>query len=156
MSELYRIFQSQKRYGKMIKDQVATREIRSKWTTVMGRLAKPLTLSYVRHGNMVLTTTNPMWVNEIQFVKDQIINAVNPILKGRYRIRDIRVVYAKEGSFQQRGGRQKRRPYSPESLLKRIQGDVNEKKKKGMTLCVICSEIYVKKGICSFCRTSSV
>ena len=121
------------------------------WGRVMGPLADQLKFSFLKEGVLMLEATNPMWVNESLFYRDQILDKVNAFFSGSYRVKQVKVQLSRSKLeiISSNSG------YVGKSLEEKIRMEVERKMALGYVLCKYCRDVYTPEGICVFCRIAS-
>jgi hypothetical protein len=150
MDNLGAIFGEDKKLNTLFVMKRITAFLEAHWPEISGKLAKELKVSYFRDGVLVLESSNQMWVNEIGFYHQDLLNRISEITQkyGRkFKVFKVRVVF--------------RPPVLEKESVSLVvfKGDFLEKLKllkeyklkKGMRLCSRCGLVYTMEDPCITC-----
>lgn len=155
MDNLSSILADQKGYQDFFIAHRITRFIQAHWAEMAGKLALELRVAYFKNGILVLESSNQMWVSEVAFYQQDVLNRINEVTKAhgrKFKIFRLKVVFRPEDSADRPiAGLGEGLPdlrESPEKL--RVMNEM--KMKQGMAFCRCCFAVLTDGGICSFCR----
>jgi hypothetical protein len=151
MDDLGRILSKEGRFRPILNEFSFSRQLRFDWVKVVGALSEHLSVSHVHRGTLFLEASNYMWVTEIGFYRDQLLEKISQSFP-KSRIKKVEVSYVKK------------EVHSQTSLgdnfpigmgfEEKIRREVERKLALGYRLCRSCGDVYALEPICVFCRVS--
>ncbi len=155
MDNLSSILAEQKGYQDFFISYRITRFIEAHWVEMAGKLALDLRVAYFKNGILLLESSNQMWVNEVAFYQQDVLNRINEVSKAygkKFKIFRLKVIFSP-----------KVRDDHPQSELGNGLPDLRKsseklrvmnelKLKDGMLICRSCFSVFTEGEICSFCR----
>ncbi len=150
MRNLSDILGDEKKFRPYLNEYRYSKKLSLEWPTVMGPLSAQLHFSYLKERVLMLETAQAMWVNEIAFYKDQILEKVNTFFLGKYKVKQVKVQFSKkkETILGSELG------YIGLSLEDKIRAENERKLALGYILCRYCRDVYTEDGVCVFCRSA--
>ena len=130
-----------------VTDRKIEYRIKEIWPDVAGQLADQLRISYYRQKHLYLSSVNPVWRAEVEFISQHIVKDISKRL-GR-KVVD-RLIVVDEPLETDRDGLVKESICQPLDVLIRNANEV--KRSKGMSLCSRCNDIYCFEDVCVFCN----
>lgn len=125
----------------------AEKRIRSVWADVAGQLADQLAIGYFREGVLYLSSTNPIWRAEVEFISGHLLKKLGKSV-GSAIVKKIQVVDDLVECKKVEKG-----PSNEGLSLEQLVKFENEKRRKdGMSLCLRCEAVYSYESECLFCR----
>ncbi len=156
MDRLGQIFKKQTLLSELSKTHLVVAVIQSSWEDVFGKLAKHLRFSSYKKGVLTIVSDNPMWINEIDFYKTDLIKKMNEKITAE--LGHKKAVFQLKISFE-KAGKKAAEPSvkKPEKmdLKSLIEHENKMKKENGFKLCEKCSSMYTKETYCFFCLQDS-
>jgi len=150
MEKLGSIFN--KKSPKALHEVISSHEIHRKllqhWDTIFGKLGQHLAFIHVRKGIVHVRCDNPMWVNEIDFYKQELIEKMNRLFP-KTCIYNLKIIYEKTEPKPVADVNEEK--LSLKDLI--IQRN-KDRKKFGKTLCSECGLVYTSDSSCIYCRTN--
>lgn len=152
MRNLSDILGDEKKFRPYLNEYRYSKKLSLEWPSVMGPLSAQLRFSYLKDRVLMLETTQVMWVNEIAFYKDQILEKVNIFFLGKYKVKQVKVQFSKkkETVLESKAG------YIGFSLEEKIKAEDERKLALGYVLCRYCRDVYTEDGVCVFCRSAVI
>ncbi len=155
MDDLLHILGGNKIFQELVSQRKSLQVLKANWTDIFGKLSDQVQLEFFRGKSMVLSTSNPIWMGEIRYYKDDILTKVNrvlhPVTGKKTTITDLRIMvekFAPKGSkevfISVDEGLSLEATIVRENVLKRGQGWV---------MCSVCKEVYTSGSVCVFCRS---
>lgn len=122
-------------------------KIRLVWPEVAGQLAEQLKIGYFRESVLYLSSTNPVWKAEVEFISLHLLKGLNKSL-GSQIVKKIQVV----DDFVVETPVVKKSQLSRVSLEEMVRLENEKKRRQGMSLCLRCEAVYSFESECLFCR----
>ena len=119
----------------------------------MGKFSHEIQFGFIRDQVLYLDVLNYMWVTEIDYYKQHILDKCNQIL-GKKRIKNLKIRRAdKQQLLSQKKEKeaQTQIKYTQQNFSDAIKNDIQEKQKKGFVLCSKCQKVYTQDKLCFFC-----
>lgn len=122
----------------------------SKWDVVFGKLSKHLHFGYYRKGIITIFSDNPMWVNEIDFYKKDILEKMNSLFP-KPCIFQLKIMYSAHELKKKETKKTSSQKYSLEELIKMKNKRIRE---SGHVLCSECQKMYTSESLCIYCKNN--
>jgi hypothetical protein len=129
--------------------------LKRNWSSIFGALAKDLQFSHVKYGVLNISSSNFLWVNEIDYYKKDLLAKCQRL---GIKLKDIRVVHSSRAfpssSIKNRGNTAgfPKVKVQGRDLETSIKENIETRIKSGEQLCKKCGDIWTKQDFCSFCR----
>ena len=137
-----------------LKRQTIYRPIEEKWLDIFGQLAHTLRFSHVKNKVLIISTSNPTWVNEISYYEDEFLKKINAVLPDKkYHIKSLKVIIKANqvtGRFKKKQVTKKK---SGRSLEENIKHKMKQREKLGYKPCIKCGIVLSLQSVCPFCKT---
>jgi hypothetical protein len=130
-----------------VADRKIEYRIKEIWSDVAGQLADQLRISYYRQKSLYLSSNNPVWRAEVEFISQHIIKDISKRL-GR-KVVDRLIVVDDVVDTERKTVSQ---PLITTDLPHLISNANEAKRSMGMALCSRCNDVYCFGDICVFCN----
>jgi hypothetical protein len=154
MDSLGNILNADKAYQSIARHQEILRVLNKHWSDILGKLSTDIELLACKDHQMLMATHNPMWSQEIQFYKQTVLDKANQYLKEygiKNRIQSLKIIH-QSGEFKAERPQKNPQKSAYPTLQAAIHADIQDKMRKGWTLCTKCHAVYCKEDVCTFCR----
>ncbi len=133
--------------SRFFSERRAEKRIRLVWPEVAGQLADQLAIGYFREGVLYLSSINPIWKAEVEFISDHLLKKLGKLV-GSAIVKKIQVV---DELIEVK--RVEKGPSNAGLSLEQLVKYENEKRRRdGMSLCLRCEAVYSHESECLFCR----
>ncbi len=119
--------------------------IKLKWADIFGKLAKQLHYSHLRGPTLVVNTENPIWVNEIKFYENDLIQKIADLIP-KSTIKYIKIVHKKKDVIDVEIPKK-----LGKNLKEKIAIENKRKRDLGYHSCEKCGCLWPKEKQCLFC-----
>jgi hypothetical protein len=153
MDKLHQIYRKQSVLSELVNNQDIVKLIQKNWDFIFGKLAAHLRFGYFKKGVLFIYSDNPMWVNEIDFYKADLLKKINDMahlqLKKNKAVKELKVSFQKKGieKTEEEKNLPKKLPLKDLIVLEN-----RLKREKGYTLCEKCEAVYTPDKYCVFCK----
>tara|TARA_A100000164_G_scaffold354112_1_gene361394 strand:- start:485 stop:949 length:465 start_codon:yes stop_codon:yes gene_type:complete len=144
-----------KKYKSELKYCRAVEVIESNWPSLFKDLSQFIQPKNIYYNQLVIECNNSAWLSEIDYFKDEIVSKVNALLIQKNISIKLNGIKPLLNSNMISKFNDKKDTCLPELIEDRIQFLVEEKKKKGATLCKSCKKIWDISEICRLCQLTS-
>ena len=124
----------------------------SQWKSIFGKLAKHLVFGHYRKGCVTVFSDNPMWVNEIDFYKKDILEKINKLFP-KPCIYQLRISYQVQPEVKKKVIKNTEEKQTLEDLIKLKNKIIRD---KGGVLCSSCNSMYTTESLCIYCKNTRV
>ena len=132
----------------------AVEVISNHWGDIVNDLVCHIKPVNIYKNQLVIECSNPMWMSEIDYFKETIINKIHKIFKNKnikIELESIKPVYhANKVSILSKPNKNFPQPFED-----RIVWNINNKKETGAILCENCNKIWDNQKICRLCQLTS-
>lgn len=155
MDSIKNIYNSGTGMPKLLKSCSESVLLQKNWTYIFGKLAKDVSLGYLKDGCLHLDVRNYMWVSELDYYKVDLLVKINEVLKKKTAVTQLRIAYKSAKKSPVINSKKYVRDTSL-TLPEKIVAELKLKKKMGYKLCVQCALILCENELCYLCRASQV
>ena len=136
-----------------LKRQTVYRPIEEKWLDIFGQLAHTLRFSHVKNKVLVISSTNPTWINEISYYEAEFLKKINQVLADkRYHIRSLKVIIQAKSVASRFKTKSEPKKKSGRTLEENIKFKMKERQKLGYKPCTKCGIVLSLQPVCRFCK----
>jgi len=149
MQYIFEILKKNSKYKTITKDLERGIVIKKNWEGLFGKLASELKYGYLKKGLLVIESRNQMWVNEIDFYKNDLLKKINSLF-ARKVVYNLKIVFgfSADEVFTPTTKVKNTSISLHEKVLKKIQ----LKRKAGYKVCKVCKINLTSNEICVLCK----